>query len=142
MVHRDYVVRDVNMIMRQVRTLCMPLAALFVVVSIMGAQPAGAAAFGPLDSPDRQGTGEIMEPSYGPSVSPRDRESKDPAALQSIPEPSFEVYESLDRDISRSKKGSNQRNRSSSFFGVEGLSGLPLSLSAEEWTRQMDEDGY
>ena len=40
MVHRDYVVRDVNMIMRQVRTLCMPLAALFVFVSIMGAQPA------------------------------------------------------------------------------------------------------
>ena len=85
MVHRDYVVRDVNMIMRQVRTLCMPLAALFVVVSIMGAQPAGAAAFGPLDSPDRQGTGEIMEPSYGPRVSPRDEESKEPAALQSQP---------------------------------------------------------
>ena len=50
----------------------MPLAALFVVVSIMGAQPTGAAAFGPLDSPDRQGTGEIMEPSYGPRVYPRD----------------------------------------------------------------------
>ena len=78
-----------------------------------------------------------MEPSYGPRVSPRDEESQEPAALQSITEPSFEVYESLDRDISRSKKGSKQRNRSSSFFGVEGLSGLPLKNGPDKWKRMV-----
>ena len=60
--------------------------------------------------------------------------------MQSIPKPSFEVYESLDREIDPSKQ--SDRNSADDIFGVDGVSGLPESLTALEWTQQMAESGY
>lgn len=112
-------------------------------LTALGAASAIATAIGPLDSPHIQGTGEILEPSGNRPLTagrPTGDQSNEPAALRSVPEPSIEVYEGLDRNISESRTG--RRDGTGSFFGVERASELPFSLTALDWTQKMAEDGY
>lgn len=102
-----------------------------------------ATAFGPLDSPRFLHTRELLKPIAGArpfGTISGFQKTDEPAAFQSIPEPSFEFYESLDKDINRSKR--RNRKASDDFFGVEGGSGQPKSLTALERTQKMAEDGY
>lgn len=111
-------------------------------LTALSAASANATAIGPLDSPHIQGTGEMLEPTSNRPLTigrPTADNSNEPAALQSVPEPSIEVYEGLDRNISESRTG--DRDGTGSFFGVEKATELPFSLTALEWTQQMAEDG-
>ena len=141
--HSNFDFPDVVVILRRACIPCVALAVFFVVFGLSGpgSPSAMATAFEPFNSPNIRGSGDTLGPSTDPVGTANGEETEEPAALQSVPKPTIEVYEGLERDISQSKKNS-RRARSDNFFGVEGLSGLPVSLTAQEWTLQMAENGY
>ncbi len=125
------------------RRLTLATVAVAAILFVPEIAPAHATTIGPLDAPRVHGTGEILEPSASKPPTrflSDDEDSNEPAALRSIPEPSFEIYESLNRDFNQSNAGDS--HSSENFFGVEGFTSQPYSLTALEWTRQMVEGGY
>ena len=127
----------------RIRRLTLATGAVTAIFFVPETARVHATAIGPLDAPRVHETGEILEPSANkpPTRILSDEENPDePAALRSVPEPSFEIYESLDRDINQTNTGDS--HSSENFFGVEGFTSLSYSLTALEWIRQMYEGGY
>lgn len=108
-------------------------------LTAFGLGSAWATVISPLDAPHLQGTGEILEPS-GSFVVINEPESLEPAALQAVPEPSFEVYENLARQISESQ--TEYHSSLDSFYGLETASEAPTSLATLEWAQHLAETGF
>jgi hypothetical protein len=127
----------------RIRLATLAAISLAIILTLQSTASVHATAFGPLDSPRLLHIGALLEP-IADARSFRtitgSQNTDEPAAFHSIPEPSFEFYESLDKSINQSKR--RNRKASDDFFGVDGGSSLPKSLTALERTQKMAEDGY